>query len=134
MLTPLLAAALALLALGHAFRTLVACRRAARSLDALVEDDPFEARLADKERRLVLGLGRRSVLGVGRACLFGGTGLGIWALTGGSAHYLEAGAAFGLGLVSWAGCGEVHRRIGSLADRASSAARRHGVDPFKRTG
>jgi len=81
----------------------------------------------------VLGLGKRSVLALGRASLFGGTGLGIWALTGGSAHYPDAGLSFGLGLVSWAGCGEAQRRIGSLADVLRKSASRQGVDPSKRT-
>jgi hypothetical protein len=131
--TSWLAGVLSLLSLGFAFRTLVACRRAERELRA-VDPDPFEQRLADKELRLVLGLGRRSVLGVGRAALFGGTGLGVWALTGGSTHYLEAAVAFGLGFASWAGCGEAHRRIGSLAESVRVSPRRQGVDPSERTG
>jgi hypothetical protein len=131
--TPWLAAALSVLALGFAFRTLAACRRAQRELRA-VDSDPFEQRLAEKELRLVLGLGRRSVLGVGRASLFGGTGLGVWALTGGSTHYLQAAVAFGLGFASWAGCGEAHRRIGSLADSRRQSSRRQGVDQSERTG
>jgi hypothetical protein len=133
-LTLLLACVLAVSSLSYAFRTLVSCGRASRSLASLVEDDPLEQRLAEKELRLLIGLGRRSVLALGRASLFGGTGLGVWALTGGSAHYLEAAASFGLGLLSWAGCGEAQRRIGSLADRPRSAGRRQGVDQPERTG
>jgi len=132
-LTLLLAGALALLSLGFAFRTLGNCARALRALQS-AETDAFERRLAEKERRLVLSLARRSVLGLGRASLFAGTGLGVWALTGGSAHYLDAGGAFGLGLVSWAGCGEAHRRIGSLADSLRSSRLRQGVDQSERTG
>jgi hypothetical protein len=131
--TLLLAGALAALSLVFAFRTLASAGRTLRSLQQ-VEADPFEQRLADKERRLVLSLARRSVLGVGRASLFAGTGLGVWALTGGSAHYLEAGVAFGLGFVSWAGCGEAQRRIGSLADAARVPRQRQGVDRSERTG
>jgi hypothetical protein len=129
-----LAAALSLVSLGFAFRTLAACRRAQRAFRSSVEADAFEQRLAEKELRLVLGLGRRSVLAIGRASLFGGTGLGVWALTGGSAHYLEATVAFGLGLASWAGCGEAQRRIGSLADSLRAMPRRQGVDRSERTG
>lgn len=133
-MTLVVAALLALGSAAYALSTLARSRRAARARDALAEDDPFEQRLADKELRLVIGLGRRSVLALGRASLFGGTGLGVWALTGGSAHYLDAGVAFGLGFVSWAVCGEAERRIGSLADAARHSTRRQGVDPSKRTG
>ena len=134
MLTLVLASLLALSSLTYAFRTLLSCGRAWRSLSSLVQDDPLERRLAEKELRLLIGLGRRSVLALGRASLFGGTGLGVWALTGGSAHYLEAAASFALGLVSWAGCGEAQRRIGSLADGLRPSKRRQGVDPSERTG
>jgi len=130
----LLAILLAVGALAYSLRTLTSCRRAARALSSLAEDDPLEQRLAEKELRLVIALGRRSVLALGRASLFGGTGLGVWALTGGSAHYLEAGSSFGLGLASWAACGEVQRWIGSLAGSLRSSARRQGVDQPKRTG
>jgi len=133
-LTLLLAAALAACSVTYALTTLARCRKAARALDTLSEEDPLEQRLADKELRLVIGLGRRGVLALGRASLFGGTGLGVWALTGGSAHYLDAGLSFGLGLLSWAGCGEAQRRIGSLADAIRKSSRRQGVDPSKRTG
>jgi hypothetical protein len=132
-LTLLLAGLLAVLSLAYAVRTLVVSQRAAASIGKLI-DDPFEQRLADKELRLMIGLGRRSVRALGRASLFGGTGLGVWALTGGSAHYLEAGLSFGLGMLSWAGCGEAERRIGSLADGLRKPASRQGVDPSKRTG
>jgi hypothetical protein len=132
-MTLLLAGALAVLSLGFAFRTLANCGRTLRARQS-VEADAFEQRLAEKERRLVLSLARRSVLGLGRATLFAGTGLGVWALTGGSTHYLEGGVAFGLGLVSWAGCGEAYRRIGSMADSLRSSRLRQGVDRSERTG
>src|SRR6185503_14226862 len=106
MLIVALAAVLCVLSLAVSVRTLARCHAVLRSQAA--EEDELEQRLAEKERRLVLGLGRRNVLALGRASLFGGTGLGVWGLTGGSTHYLEAGAAFGLGLVGWAGCGEAH--------------------------
>jgi hypothetical protein len=130
----LLALALAACCVAYAFSTLVRCRRAAAAFAASKEDDPFEQRLAEKELRLVVSLGRRSVLALGRAALFGGTGLGVWALTGGSAHYLDAGVAFGLGFVSWACLGELQRRIGSLADLPRRSSSRQGVDQSKRTG
>ena len=133
-MTLLLAGLLAVCSIAYALKTLASCRRAARALAALIEDDPLEQRLADKELRLVIGLGKRSVLALGRASLFGGTGLGVWALTGGSAHYLEAGASFGLGLLSWAACGEAQRRIGSVADGLRKYSSRQGVDQSKRTG
>ena len=132
-MTLLLAGLLAACSVAYAFRTLASCRRASRSLATLAEDDPLEQRLAEKELRLVIGLGKRSVLALGRASLFGGTGLGVWALTGGSAHYLDAGLCFGLGFVSWAACGEAQRRIGSLADSLRKSPSRQGVDPSKRT-
>ena len=127
-----LAAVLCVLALTVSVRALRRCQAVVRSPP--VENDELEQRLAEKERRLVLGLSRRTVLALGRASLFGGTGLGVWALTGGSTHYLDAGAAFGLGLVGWAGCGEVHRRLGSLADLQGGPRRRQGVDQSERTG
>ncbi len=133
-MTLLLAALLAVCCIAYALTTLASCTRRVEALSTVVDDDPLEQRLADKERRLVLGLGKRSVLALGRASLFGGTGLGVWALTGGSAHYLDAGGSFGLGLISWAVCGEAQRRIGSLADRLRKSPSRQGVDQSKRTG
>jgi len=133
MLIVAVAAAWCVVSLAVAVRTLARCGAVVRS-PAADENDELEQRLAEKERRLVLGLGRRNVLALGRASLFGGTGLGVWGLTGGSAHYLEAGAAFGLGLVGWAGCGEAHRRIGSMADGRLGTKRRQGVDQSERTG
>ena len=132
MLTLLLAGVLMLGSVAYAFRTLSRCRAVCQS--PIAEDDPLEQRLAEKEQHLVLGLGKRSVLALGRASLFAGTGLGVWGLTGGSAHYLEAGVAFGFGLVGWATCGEAHRRIGSLADSRRKPKRRQGVDQSERTG
>lgn len=123
MLTLLLAGALAAMSLAFSLHTLARCRAANRAFSQFSDDDPFERRLADKELRFEMGLGRRNVLALGRASLFGGTGLGVWGLTGGSAHYLEAGVAFGLGLVAWAGCGEAHRRVGSLAGDLRRRAR-----------
>lgn len=133
-MTLLLASMLAACAVAYALSTLARCRRAARALGELYDEDPFEQRLAERELRLTIGLGRRSVLALGRASLFGGTGLGVWALTGGSAYYLDAGLSFALGFVSWTACGEAQRRIGSLADGARKPASRQGVDQSKRTG
>ena len=132
MLTLVLAAILMLGSASYAIVTLSRCRALCQA--PVAEDDPLEQRLAEKEQNLVLGLGKRSTLALGRASLFGGTGLGVWGLTGGSAHYLEAGAAFGFGLVGWATCGEAHRRIGSLADLRRKPKRRQGVDQSERTG
>ncbi len=130
-----LAGTLAALAFAFSLRTLLQTRAAA---GAVLDEDPLEQRLAEKERRLRLGLGRRTVLALGRASLFAGTGLGVWGLTSGSGYYVSAGAAFGLGMVGWAACGEVHRRIGFLADsrspRRAVRERRQGVDPSERTG
>jgi hypothetical protein len=132
LLTLLLAGVLMLGSVVYALATLSRCRSLCQA--PIAEDDPLEQRLAEKEQNLVVGLGKRSVLALGRASLFGGTGLGVWGLTGGSAHYLEAAAAFGLGLVGWATCGEAHRRIGSLADARRKPKRRQGVDQSERTG
>ena len=126
------------LALGLVAVCVVAATRALRHArqagTSLAENDPLEQRLAIKERRLVAGLARRNALTMGRASLFGGTGLGVWELTGGSAHYPQAGLAFGLGLIGWAVCGELYRRIGSVADSVSKSSRRQGVDQSERTG
>jgi hypothetical protein len=121
------ALALVLATLATAVSAL-ALQRARRSANESLDRDPLEQRLAEKERRLVFGLARRNTLAMGRASLFGGTGLGVWVLTGGSTYYPQAGAAFGLGLLGWALCGEFHRRIGSLADSVSKSRRRQGVD------
>lgn len=126
-----LALVLAALSIAVSARALGQARQASLGSS---EDDPLEARLAEKERRLVLGLARRNTLAMGRASLFGGTSFGVWGLTGGSTHYPQAGVAFGLGLLGWAACGELHRRIGYLADSVSKRRRRQGVDQSERTG
>jgi hypothetical protein len=122
LLTLVLAGALSAVAVGFAWRALERCRELtgvagrAQQLEALEESgDELELRLAEREARLMLGLALRNVLGLGRAALFGGTGCAVWELTSGSSHYLYAGGAFGLGFLGWAGCGEAHRRLGSLA-------------------
>ena len=103
----------ALTASLQAYRRCRAVARVTQSPEA--ETDELEKRLAEKEQALAFTLGVRNVKALGRAALFGGTGCAVWELTGGSAHYLMAGGAFGLGLFGWAGCGELERRIGSLA-------------------
>jgi hypothetical protein len=118
LLTLLLAGGLSACAIGISLRALARCRslsQAARLPGSDAELDELERRLAEREATLELGLSTRNVLALGRASLFGGTGCAVWELTGGSAHYLLAGGAFGLGLAGWAGCGEVHRRVGYLA-------------------
>jgi hypothetical protein len=107
----LLAGLLSSLVIAYSVSALVRCRRQFASPS---DADELELRLAEKEQKLALQLARRNVEALGRAALFGGTGCAVWELTGGSAHYLRAGVAFGLGFVGWAACGEVHRRIGSL--------------------
>jgi hypothetical protein len=128
LLTLVLAGTLSAVAVGAAWRALRRSAQLASSV-ALVSPAPdgagdeLELRLAQREAALVRGLALRNVLGLGRAALFGGTGCAVWELTGGSSHYLFAGSAFGLGFLGWAGCGEAHRRIGSLAG-ARRAARK----------
>jgi hypothetical protein len=112
-LTPVLACVLVMLSLAYSFRVLLRCRELSRAI--VNEDDELEQRLAEKELELELELGRRLVRALARATLFGGTGLAVWELTGGSSHYPQAGVAFVLGFVGWAGASEVERRIGSLA-------------------
>jgi hypothetical protein len=112
-LTPVLASVLVALSLAYSFRVLVRCRELSRA--TAHEDEELEQRLAEKELDLQLELGRRLVRALARATLFGGTGLAVWELTGGSSHYPQAGVAFILGFVGWAGNSEVERRVGSLA-------------------
>ena len=118
----LLAGLLSLFAIAYSARTFWRCKQRREVAggddngDDDADEDELERKLAAKEQKLELGLARRNVEALGRAALFAGTGCAVWELTGGSAHYLQAGVAFGLGFVGWAGCGEVHRRIGSLAD------------------
>jgi hypothetical protein len=114
LLTLVVAGALSAVALTASVRALRRCLEVSER-GAAAGDDELERRLADKERALVLGLGSRNVRALGRAALFGGTGCAVWELTGGGAHYLLAGGSFGLGMVGWMGCGELYRRIGSLA-------------------
>jgi hypothetical protein len=124
-------------AVGYA---LAVHRRCVRSLhEALVDDDELERRLGARQTQLEHVLARRQSLTAGRASLFTGTGCGVWALTGGSAHYLEAALAFCAGLVGWMASGEVYRRIGSPADlaaklRGRAARRLQGVDQDSGTG
>ena len=138
MLTLLLAGALAVFAVAYSVVTYRRYGRLVQSALREPDDDELERKLVERQLRLEFGLARRNVLALGRAALFGGTGCAVWELTGGSAHYLNAAAAFGLGLVGWMGTGEVHRRIGSLADMETMLARlrrpRQGVDQSSGTG
>lgn len=121
MLTPLLAALLGVLSFSYCLRTLrdvYARRRLPPEVDAM------ELGLMQREIALKLALSLRSVQALSRANLFAGTGLAVWALTGGSAHHLEAGLAFGLGLLGWGACGEVARRVGHVAKSHRSGLRR----------
>jgi hypothetical protein len=110
----LLAGLLSLFVVSYALRALSRCKR--QLALAFSESDVLELKLAEREQKLELGLARRNVEALGRAALFGGTGCAVWELTGGSAHYLSAGVAFGIGVIGWMACSELHRRIGSLAD------------------
>jgi hypothetical protein len=119
-LTLVLAGALSAVSVGVSVRALKHCAALTRVAAPPAREpdgsaDELELRLAQREAALALGLASRNVLALGRAALFGGTGCAVWELTGGSTHYLFAGGAFGLGFLGWAGCGEAHRRLGSLA-------------------
>ena len=109
----LLAGLLSLFATTYSARAFLRCKRRREAPQG--DDDELERQLAARAEKLELVLARRNVEALGRAALFGGTGCAVWELTGGSTHYLNAGIAFGLGLFGWMACGEVRRRIGSLA-------------------
>lgn len=137
-MTLLAAGALSVFAVSY---SVVTQRRYAKMVKKALgapEEDELERKLAERLLRLEHGLARRSVLVLGRAALFGGTGSAVWELTGGSAHYLDAAIAFGIGLVGWMSTGEVYRRIGLLADMdgalAASRRARQGVDQSSGTG
>lgn len=139
----MLAGILSALCLWFAFRAYQRCRAIASRSGALLgsdEEDPLEARLAERELNLELNLAGRTVKALGRAALFGGTGLAIWFVATGalSSEPRLPYQAFALGLLGWGGCRELQRRIGSLADSWRSATnqrrRRQGVDQPKRTG
>lgn len=138
MLTLLVAGALAVFAISY---SLLTRRRFAKLVENVLgapDEDELERKLTERRLRLEHGLARRNVLALGRAALFGGTGCGVWELTGGSAHYLDAAIAFGIGFVSWMTTGEVYRRVGLLADierkLATSRRVRQGVDQSAGTG
>jgi hypothetical protein len=114
----LLAGLLVLFAVSYSGLALWRCRRQQDDVGVADEVDELELKLAERRSQLERRLARRNVEAFGRAALFGGTGCAVWELTGGSAHYLQAGVAFGLGLIGWMGCGELHRRIGALASSA----------------
>jgi len=122
-LIPLTAGALAALCLWFSWRALARCQaiETGTAGDAfLPTEDELERELLARERSLQLGLAKRNVQALGRAALFGGTGLSFLAFTGGGVDGLTAlapaGLAFAAGMVGWAGCAEIHRRVGSLAD------------------
>lgn len=122
----LFAGVLSLFAFSFSLRSYLRCRALvdAARLATEATDDELERRLTARERSLELTLAGRSVQVLGRSSLFGGTGAAVWELSGGSSHYLGASLAFGLGLVGWTGCGELGRRIGSLAGAMPRVARR----------
>lgn len=136
MLTLLVAGVSSTCAIAYAF---IVHRHGLRSLEqAMLDDDELERRLGARQLQLEHALARRQVLTAGRATLFAGTGCGVWALTGGSAHYLEGALAFAAGMVGWMATGEVYRRIGSPADLAiklrQRSSIRQGVDQDSGTG
>jgi len=127
------------------FRRCQAIQSGPESLAPASQVDELEDELLARERNLELGLAKRNVQALRRASLFGGSGLAFWALAGGrggAGEYdlVAAGQAFAAGLVGWAACGELQRRVGSLADswrqatNAKSRRRRQGVDQPERTG
>jgi hypothetical protein len=136
-LIPLGAAAVSGLCVGFAWRALRRCREIVTTGENN-ETDVLERSLLERERNLAFNLARRNVQALRRAALFGGTGLSFLALTGGRGYdLLPAGEAFALGFLGWGVCGELHRRIGSLADawRATiKRKRRQGVDQLESTG
>jgi hypothetical protein len=152
LLIPLGAGALSALCSWFSWRAFQGCRaieQGARSagdadpLNAPHENDELELALLARERKLQLGLAKRNVQALGRVALFGGTGLSFLAFSGGGEydllHLRPALLAFGAGMLGWAACGEIHRRVGSLADswraaNAKSRRPRQGVDPSERTG
>jgi hypothetical protein len=147
LLIPLGAGALSALCLWFSWRALRRCRaiesrpesNAVRGEAVSTQEDELELELLAREQNLELGLAKRNVRALQRAALFAGTGLSFWALTGGRGHdLLLAGEAFAAGLAGWAACGELHRRIGSVADSWRGATnrrrRRQGVDQPERTG
>ncbi|HVY27665.1 MAG TPA: hypothetical protein VHB79_14020 [Polyangiaceae bacterium] len=137
----MLAGILAALCLWFSWRALRRCRAIhGGTLQAELEDDPLELRLAERELNLELNLAGRIVKGLGRTSLFGGTGLAIWSYATGAfaTQPVLTFASFALGLAGWGGCREFHRRIGSLADSWRSETnrrrRRQGVDQSAATG
>ncbi len=114
-MTLVVAGTLSAATIWASMRSLKRCRALLKGGVGAADDDELEARLRDKEQALVFGLALRNVRAWGRAALFGGTGCAVWELTGGSAHYPLAGGSFLFGFIGWAGCGELQRRIGSLA-------------------
>jgi hypothetical protein len=122
-LIPLTAGALSALCLWFSWRALARCRAIEQGTagDAVSpSEDELERELLARERSLQLGLAKRNVQALGRAALFGGTGLSFLAFTGGGEYHLRAlvpaGLSFAVGMFGWAGCAEIHRRVGSLAD------------------
>jgi hypothetical protein len=146
-LIPLAAGALSALCLWFSWRAFRRCRAIESRPESNAQENErvstaeheLELELLAREQNLELGLAKRNVQALRRAALFGGTGLSFWALTGGRSHdLLLAGEAFAGGIAGWAACGELQRRIGSLADSWRGATnrrrRRQGVDPSERTG
>jgi hypothetical protein len=134
-----LAGILSAICLWFAWRAFRRCREIEAS-GPVVEADPVEARLAEQDLNLELNLSLRNVKALGRTALFGGAGVAFWVVATGQlqASPLALWGSFGLGLLGWAGCSEIHRRIGSLAESWRAATnrkrRRQGVDPSERTG
>jgi hypothetical protein len=106
----------------------------------VTETDPVEKRFAESELNLELNLAQRNVGALARAASFGGGGLAFWCAAHGEVltHPFAFWGSGGLGLLGWAGCKELQRRIGSLAGAWRAATnqkrRRQGVDQSERTG
>jgi len=141
-LIPVGAGALSLVCVWFSWRALARCRAIAQGERPADHADELERELSTREHTLQLGLAKRNVQALGRAALFGGTGASFLAFTGGGKYdflnLLPALSAFGAGMLGWGACGEIHRRIGLLADAWRHANKRRrgrqGVDPPERTG
>jgi hypothetical protein len=137
-LIPLGAGVLSALCVWFSWRTLARCSAIQRSSPSVEEEDELERELLARERNLQLGLGKRNVQVLGRVALFGGTGASFLVFTGGGeydlVHLLPALLSFAAGLLGWAACGEVYRRIGSLADSWRAVNNRTRRRPTTRSG
>jgi len=137
-LIPAGAGALSALCVWFSWSALRRCRAIEQGVGDADELDAVELELSARERALQLGLAKRNVQALGRAALFGGTGFSFLALTGGRAYdlanLLPPLLSFGAGMAGWAACGEIHRRVGSLADTWRRGRRERARGQATRSG